>query len=92
MQDIICPHCHKAFKIDEAGFAEIIKQIRDHEFQHELQKRLDIAEREKASAVSLAEANLRNSIQTELVEKDKAIEQLKADKDLALANLRTEKD
>ena len=30
MNEIICPHCKKAFKVDEAGFADIVKQIRDH--------------------------------------------------------------
>lgn len=23
MHEIICPHCHKAFKIDEAGYADM---------------------------------------------------------------------
>ena len=39
MNEIICPHCAKAFKIDEAGFADIVKQVRDHQFQEELQER-----------------------------------------------------
>ena len=51
MQEIICPHCNKAFKIDESGFADIVKQIRDHQFEEEIQSRLQIAEREKESAV-----------------------------------------
>jgi len=33
MKDIICPYCKKAFKVDEAGFADILKQVRDHEFK-----------------------------------------------------------
>ena len=32
VHEIICPHCDKAFKIDEAGYADILKQVRDHEF------------------------------------------------------------
>ena len=40
MKDIICPHCNKAFKIDEAGYADILKQVRDHQFTEELKKRL----------------------------------------------------
>ena len=39
MNEIICPHCKKAFKVDEAGFAEILKQVRDHEFEKELRER-----------------------------------------------------
>ena len=33
MHDIICPHCGKAFKIDEAGYADILKQVRDNDFE-----------------------------------------------------------
>jgi hypothetical protein len=47
MNEIICPHCHKAFKVDEAGYADILKQVRDHQFEEELQNRLNLAEKEK---------------------------------------------
>jgi hypothetical protein len=47
MNEIICPNCNKAFKVDEAGFADILKQVRDHEFEKELANRLDLAEKEK---------------------------------------------
>lgn len=69
MNEIICPNCKKAFKVDEAGFADILKQVRDHQFDEELQNRLNLAEKEKVSAVKLAEANIRNSLQEELVKK-----------------------
>jgi len=52
MKDIICPHCKKTFKVDEAGFADILKQVRDHQFEKELHERLEIAEREKATAIT----------------------------------------
>lgn len=85
MNEIICPHCKKAFKVDEAGFADILKQVRDHQFEEELTARLQLAEREKENAVKLAEANLRNSIQQNLADKDKQLIELKArlDRDLA---------
>ena len=38
MNEVICPHCKKAFKIDEAGYADILKQVRDHQFNDELNK------------------------------------------------------
>ena len=78
MNEIICPHCNKVFKVDEAGFADILKQVRDHRFEEEIQQRLDIAEKEKENAVKLAEANLRNSLQENLVKKDKEIIALQA--------------
>ncbi len=92
MNEIICPHCKKAFKIDEAGFADIVKQVRDHQFEEELQHRLNLAEREKESAVKLAEANTRNSLQDLLAAKDKELTELKAKNELALAEKLNSKD
>ena len=43
MNEIICPNCKKAFKVDEAGFADILKQVRDHQFEEELNNRLALA-------------------------------------------------
>ena len=56
MNDIICPHCKKAFKIDESGFTEILKQVRDHQFENEILQRLALAEKEKNTAIELAKA------------------------------------
>ncbi len=92
MQDIICPNCKKPFKVDEVGFADILKQVRDHQFDEELQERLTIAEKEKQSAVKLAEANLKNAMQNELARKDQQQAQLKADKDKELAEILVKKE
>ena len=46
MNDIICPHCKKTFKVDEAGFADILKQVRNSEFEKEIYERLCIAEKD----------------------------------------------
>ena len=56
MNEIICPHCEKAFKIDEAGYADILKQIRNKEFDKELHEKLAAAEKDKENALSLVEA------------------------------------
>jgi hypothetical protein len=61
MNEIICPHCKKAFKIDEAGFADIIKQVRDHEFENELHSRLEMAEKDKESASSWQRPTLKTN-------------------------------
>ena len=55
MHEIICPHCGKAFKIDEAGYADILKQVRDGEFHRQLHERLELAEQDKRNAVELAQ-------------------------------------
>ncbi len=78
MKDIICPNCKKAFKVDEAGFADILKQVRDDQFEKELHDRLEIAEREKTSAVKLAESNLKNTLQEELAKKESEIAEMKS--------------
>jgi len=61
MREIKCPHCSKAFNLDDAGYADILKQVRDREFESALQERLSLSEKEKAAALHLAEAefNLR---------------------------------
>lgn len=78
MQDIICPNCKKVFKVDEAGFADILKQVRDHKFEEELRERLNIAEKEKENAVKLAEANIKNILQTDLAKKEAELAELKS--------------
>ena len=92
MNDIICPNCKKAFKVDEAGFADILKQVRDHQFEEELSKRLDLAEKEKLNAVQLAEANLRNSLQAELLKKDNELSKLKAQSEIDLTEKLSRKE
>jgi hypothetical protein len=81
MHEIICPHCHKAFKIDEAGYADILKQVRDGDFEKQLHERLELAEREKRDAIALAEANVTNVLQKAAAAKDTEIQALKAQLD-----------
>jgi hypothetical protein len=78
MNDIICPHCGEPFKIDQTGYAEIVKQIRDGEFSRNLHERLELANRDKQSAIELA----KNKLETELLRvsglKDAEIQELKS--------------
>ena len=60
MNEIICPNCNTSFHIDEAGFADIVKQVRDHQFEELSQL---AREKEKDNAVSLAEAQMKNTLQ-----------------------------
>ena len=77
MKEIKCPHCSKAFKIDESGYAAIVKQIRDEEFDQQLKERLEIAEREKESAVQLAVGKLEGELEKSNATKDLEIQNLK---------------
>ena len=76
--EIVCPHCAKAFKIDEAGYADILKQVRDHTFETEMAERLKLAEQDKQTAVELARSQAANDAQSSAAEKDAEIQQLRA--------------
>ena len=78
MHEIICPHCSNAFKIDEAGYANILKQVRDGDFDKQLHERLELAEREKRDAIALAEAKLAHELQGAAARKDAEIQALHA--------------
>lgn len=92
MNEIICPHCHKAFKVDEAGYADILKQVRDHHFEEEILNRLALADKEKESAVKLAEANIKNTFQEQLAKKDQELADLKAKKEIELSQKLSQKE
>jgi hypothetical protein len=76
-QEILCPNCGKAFKIDETGYAEILKQVRDHEFDDALNERLKLADRAKKVEIELAESQLTNKFASEAAQKDTKIAELK---------------
>ena len=78
MHEIICPHCGKAFKIDEAGYADILKQVRDSEFEQQLHDRLVLAEEDKRNAIELATTKVASDLQLAAATKDAEIQQLKA--------------
>ena len=79
MSEIICPHCSKAFKVDETGYANILKQVHDQEFENKLKERLSQAETESASKLQLAQKDAESTAQ-----------QIKADKDLEIERLKSE--
>lgn len=78
MKDIICPHCHKAFKVDEAGYADILKQVRNSEFEEQLHQRLELAEKEKVNALELAKEKAGSEMQKAAAAKEAEIQELKA--------------
>ena len=103
MREIICPHCDKAFKVDEAGYADILKQVRDDDFEQQLHERLKLAEQEKLNAVELAKSEVGNEMQKTAASKDLEIQDLKAKLDAnevakklavteALSNVEKERD
>ena len=78
MHDIICPHCSKAFKIDESGYADIVKQVRDSEFNEQLHERLELAEQGKKNALELAKSQAASDLHRTEAAKDSVIQELNA--------------
>ena len=87
MHEIKCPKCSTSFKIDEAGYADIQKQIRDQAFAKDLDERTAMLKKEKDAAVKLAEAAVTNALQSDLAKKDMLLLKLRTEKDAQLASL-----
>jgi hypothetical protein len=77
MHEIKCPHCGKTFNIDEAGYADILSQVRDEAFDKALHERLTLAEHDKKTAVELAETKVASQMEKEAAKKDSEIARLK---------------
>ncbi len=78
MTDIKCPGCGEVFKIDQSSYFNILKEIRDQEFEIELNERLELAEKDKLKSIELAEKNLKMEMQDYSSSKDSEIQSLKA--------------
>lgn len=87
MQEVKCPHCNKSFTMDEAGYADILNQVRTVEFEKDLHDRLDAAEKQKLTEIALAEAKVTEKLKEEANKRDNELAQLKA----KLENFDTEK-
>jgi len=76
--EIKCPHCGKSFTIDEAGYADILKQVRDEEFANALHERMEAFEKAKVTEIALAESKVRESLQQSASQYEAEIATLKA--------------
>lgn len=106
MQEIKCPRCGEVFAVDESGYAQIVQQVRDKEFEKELKRREEDLAEKKNSDLELLRMRQQEELnrtlsdkQLELSEKDKIIEQLKeqihgkdTEKKLAVSEVINEKD
>ncbi|MGB3591114.1 MAG: DUF2130 domain-containing protein [Nonlabens sp.] len=86
--EIKCPNCHKAFQVDEAGFASILKQVRDEQFDAELNSRMAVAEREKVNAVELVRSTTKGELQEQLATIKSQMQEQLAERDKALVEQR----
>ena len=78
MNEIKCPHCTKTFNLDDAGYADILKQVKNHEFEIELEKREKELERQRQDALKLADAQANEKLQAALRTKDAELAELRA--------------
>lgn len=78
MHEIVCPHCDTAFTVDEAGYADIVSQVRTKEFDAELEKRLHLADADKKAAVELAKSQAESAAHKVTAAKDAQIQELTA--------------
>jgi len=75
---INCPNCGEVFALDDAGYANILKQVRDSEFEQQLGERLQLAEKDKLTAVELAKEKAGAELQKTGAAKDAEIQELKS--------------
>jgi hypothetical protein len=87
-----CPNCKEAFKVDDSVYTDIVKQVRDQQFQDELTNRLETANNEKKSALQLKEAELKNAFQQQLAAKEIEINALKFKSKVDLVDEISKKD
>lgn len=85
MQEIKCPKCGEVFLVDESGYAAIVKQVRDKEFEKEISDRQSVYQAEKDSAVKIAVTEMES-------QKDKEISELRATLKMAKAEAQLEID
>lgn len=77
MNEIKCPKCGTVFQIDEADYDSIVKQVRDREFDKEINSREEQHKIDRENAVKLAEAHIKEELGQELNKKDLEISELK---------------
>ncbi len=87
MKEITCPNCQKNFNLDDAGFADILSQVRNTEFEEELGRRLAEADVNKQTEIKLAEAETANKMAAEAEKLRAELAEVKA----KMTNAETEK-
>lgn len=76
--EIKCPHCGEAFTVDESGYAAILNQVRDQEFQREVDARVSLAKKSREQEVALAVTKAEEALRAQIAERDGELVNLKA--------------
>jgi hypothetical protein len=78
MNEIKCPECGSTISIDEDNYSNIIKQVRDQEFDEELSKRVELLEKDKQKSLDLAIQNIRLQMQKAEFVNEKKLQELQS--------------
>lgn len=87
MAEIKCPNCGTVFTVDESGYAQIVAQVRDAEFERELKRRMDLLQSNNAQATQLEVAKVRDDLQRQAVREREASQRELAERDARIAEL-----
>ncbi len=79
MRDISCPNCGKAFQVDETGYAELLKQVRDEAFEKQLHERLEQAEQESQAKLEKAEVQKELAVKEALTQAERDLDQARSE-------------
>ena len=88
MQEIRCPNCGEVFQVDESGYAQIVQQVRDKEFEKEAQRRAEELEKAKNGELEIIRMQYEQKLKSALSEKQDDI----TDKDKRIAELTAKLD
>ena len=88
MQEIKCPKCGEIFQVDESGYAAIVKQVRDKEFEKEISSRESQFLNEKESAIKLAQSETERKYQDIIISKEKELFNTTAQKNVEILELK----
>ena len=83
MKDIKCPSCGKTFRIDPSSFEEILLQIKDEEFNKQIEERLKLAEEDKNKGIEIAKQELKIKLMEDRQKKDTKIQDLESKLNIA---------
>lgn len=92
MKQIKCPKCGEVFQVDASGYADIVKQVRDSEFNADVAQRQEMMQREKEQAVALEREKSKGQLQQSVSERDARIKELEQQLAAKEAAFKTEKD
>lgn len=76
MREIRCPKCGEVFQVDESGYAAIVKQVRDKEFEKEIREREAQFRQEKQAAEELARTKTEQKLSGQISSQETRIREL----------------